>query len=150
MKEYILSIIGAAVLSSFASMLSPDKWRKYIGVVTGLVVISCIIAPIAKFSKADMFKGFEYIETGADYGYEMQEEIIREEMSKSIGEDISKRLYDEFGIKVTAAASVAINEKNEITGIEKIKIKGGRLTSAQIIRLCEVYGVKEEAIVSER
>lgn len=149
MKEYILSIIGAAVLSSFSSMLSPDKWRKYIGVITGLVVISCIISPLSKFSKTDLFKGFEYIENNEQYSQNMQKEIILEEMSENIGKDISKRLLDEYGISVTAAAAVSINENNEICGIEKIRVKGARLTKTQKARLCEVYGVSEGDIKDE-
>lgn len=149
MREYILSVIGAAVLSSFASMLSPSGWRKYIGVITGLVVISCIISPLSRLSRADLFKGFGYIENNEEYSLDMQEEIIRGEFSERIGEDISKRLFDEYGIKVSAAAGIKINEKYEIEGIEKIVIKGGRLNAAQKKRICEVYGVGEDDIENE-
>lgn len=149
MKEYILSIIGAAVLSSFASILSPDRWRKYISVITGLVIISCIVSPLSKLSKTNPFNGFEYIENNEKYTIDMQREIILEEMSAEIGRDISKRLADEYGISVSAAAEITINESGKITGIKKIIIRGAKLTSAQKARLCEIYGINGDDIKDE-
>lgn len=149
MREYILSITAAAVLSSFAAILSPDKWRKYISVITGLVVISCIISPLSKFSKNDLFNGFEYIENNESYSLDMQKEIIIEELQKSIGDDISKRLFDEYGISVNAFAEITINDNNEITGIKKITVKGAKLTPMQKSRLCTIYGISEDDIKNE-
>lgn len=149
MKTYILTIIGAAVLSSFASVLSPDKWRKYVGVITGLVIISCIIAPVAKISKTDLFSGFEAIENSEEYSKNLQKEIIEEELAKRVGEDISSRLKNEFGINVTAKVTININDNNEITGIEQIRLKGDKLSAPAVARLCEVYGVNEDKIKNE-
>lgn len=149
MREYILSITGAAVLSSFASMLSPENQRKYIGVITGLVIISCIISPLSKFSKSDLFKGFDYIENHDEYTYDMQKEILLDELSKSISRDVTERLSDEYGISVNAAVSVSVNDNGEINGINEIRIGGAHLTKSQKARLCEVYGIREENIKNE-
>lgn len=149
MKEYILSIIGAAVLSSFAAMLSPEKQRKYIGVITGLVIISCIVSPISKLTGTELFGGFEYIEDCEKYTYDMQKEMIIEELNESIGEDVSKRLSEEYGINAAADVSVSVNENNEIDGITEIRIGGASLTNAQKARLCEVYGIREDKIKNE-
>lgn len=149
MKTYILTIIGAAVLSSFASMLAPDKWRKYVGVITGLVIISCIIAPIAKITKTDLFSGFDAIENAEEYSVNLQEEMIKEELSKRVGEDIAARLEREFNIKASARVQININENHEITGIEKIHIKGDHLTPAATARLCEIYGVSSDKVKNE-
>ena len=149
MKTYILTIIGAAVLSSFASMLAPDKWRKYVGVITGLVIISCIIAPIAGMTRTELFSGFDAIENAEEYSINLQEEMIQEELSKRVSEDIAARLEREFNIKVTAKVQININDNHEITGIEKIRIKGESLTPAATARLCEVYGVSSDKIKNE-
>ena len=45
MKEYIITIIGATLLSAMAGIIAPEKWRSYVQVITGLVIISCIISP---------------------------------------------------------------------------------------------------------
>lgn len=149
MKEYVLSIIGAAVLSSFAAMLSPEKQRKYIGVITGLVIISCIVSPISKLIGTELFGGFEYIEDYEKYTYDMQKEMIIEELNESIGKDVSKRLSEEYKINAAAEVSVSVNENNEIDGINEIRIGGVRLTTAQKARLCEVYGIREDKIKNE-
>ena len=47
MKSYIITVIGAALLSALAEIISPEKWRGYVKIITGLVVISSIIAPAA-------------------------------------------------------------------------------------------------------
>ena len=47
MKAYFLMILGAAVLSALASIMSPEKWRGYIRLVTGIIILSCIVSPIA-------------------------------------------------------------------------------------------------------
>ena len=146
MKTYILTITGAAVLSSFASVLTPEKWRKYTGIITGLVIISCVAAPLAKLSKTDLFSGFEAIENEEEYSRSLQTEIVKEELEKRIGNDIETRLNTEFGITVSAGVSVVINENNEITGIEKIVISGKRLTKTASARLCEIYGRSEDKI----
>lgn len=143
MKTYILTIIGAAVLASFASMLSPDTWRKYVGVITGLVIISCIVAPVAKFSKTDLFSGFEAIEDTEDYNKNLQLEIVKDEMEKRIEEDISQRLKNEFGMEVSPKVEIGVNENGEIEGVKEIRIKGAMLPDAVIRRLCEIYGVSE-------
>ena len=134
MKTYILTIIGAAVLSSFASMLAPDKWRKYVG---------------AKITKTDLFSGFDAIENAEEYSVNLQEEMIKEELSKRVGEDIAARLESEFNIKASARVQININENHEITGIEKIHIKGDHLTPAATARLCEIYGVSSDKVKNE-
>jgi len=46
MKEYIITIIGATLLSAMAGIIAPEKWRSYVQVITGLVIISCIIGTL--------------------------------------------------------------------------------------------------------
>ena len=35
MKEYIITIIGATLLSAMAGIIAPEKWRSYVQVITG-------------------------------------------------------------------------------------------------------------------
>ena len=51
MKEYIITIIGATLLSAMAGIIAPEKWRSYVQVITGLVIISCIISPVTAIVK---------------------------------------------------------------------------------------------------
>ena len=149
MRAYILTVIGAAVLSSFASILTPDKWRKYVGVITGLVIISCIIAPISRLTKEDLFSGFGAIEESEQYSENLRKRIVREVLEKRVGEDLSARLLNEFNADVRSEVKISINENNEITAISSVRIKGikpeGRITA----RICEIYGLSEDKISYE-
>ena len=61
MKEYIITIIGATLLSAMAGIIAPEKWRSYVQVITGLVIISCIISPVTAIVKSDIFDGFDSV-----------------------------------------------------------------------------------------
>mgnify|MGYP004589445475 FL=1 len=149
MRAYILTVIGAAVLSSFASILTPDKWRKYVGVITGLVIISCIIAPISRLTKADLFSGFGAIEESEQYSENLRKRIVREELEKRVGEDLSARLLNEFNADVRSEVKISINENNEITGISSVRIKGIKPDERITARICEIYGLSEDKISYE-
>lgn len=149
MKSYILTVIGAAVLSSFGTLLAPEKWRKYVNLITGLVIISCIMTPIAKLTKTDLFSGFNAIENTQMYEEYKQSKIILDELEKRVCDDIEKRLENEFGIEAKAEIKIDINENNEITGIRQIHIKNASLTKAAKERLCYIYGINEAMIKDE-
>ena len=149
MKQYILTVIGAAVLSSFTAILTPEKWRKYISLITGLVIISCIMTPVAKLTKTDLFSGFYAIEDSEVYEKYRQSKIIIDELEKNVAVDVEKRLNDEFGLKTDASVKIVTNDKNEITGIEKIRIKGDMLPSAARERLSYIYGIDKGRIEYE-
>ncbi len=149
MRAYILTVIGAAVLSSFASILTPDKWRKYVGVITGLVIISCIIAPISRLTKEDLFSGFGAIEESEQYSENLRKRIVREELEKRVGEDLSARLLNEFNADVRSEVKISINENNEITSISSVRIKGIKPEERITARICEIYGLSEDKISYE-
>ena len=91
MKQYIITIIGATLLSAMANILSPDTWRKYISVITGFIIISCIISPISKLAKVDIFSGFDdFYEDRTDYAA-VERDIILSRLKISICSDIEAR-----------------------------------------------------------
>ena len=149
MKTYILTVIGAAVLSAFTTILTPEKWRKYISLITGLVIISCIMKPVAQLTKTDLFSGFNAIENTELYEEYRQSKIVIEELEKSVARDIEKRLKDEFGINAGAKVNLTVNENNEITGVKKIRITGCKINTAVKERLCYIYGTDRNVIENE-
>lgn len=149
MKEYIITVIGATVLSAMANILSPDSWRKYIGVITGFIIISCIIAPVSKLADADLFSDFdEFYEDRTDYK-QVERNFIIKQLEGNIEEDIEKRFKDEFNDEVSAVVDLEVNENNEIEGVSHIKITGcdGALNKTE--RLCEIYGIKRDEVEYE-
>ena len=46
MKEYILTVAAAAVLSAIAAISVPKNWVGYIRLITGAVILCSIISPV--------------------------------------------------------------------------------------------------------
>lgn len=149
MKAYIISIIGATLLSAMAGILSPEKWRGYVQVVTGLVIISCILAPVSSVVRSDIFSGFESVEENIEEGEGLQSELVRKELKVRVDEDISARMKKEYGLDVKADCTIRVNSEGEIEGVESVRVYGDRLTERARNRLCEVYGLKGNDVRNE-
>lgn len=149
MRQYIITIIGATLLSAMANILSPGTWRKYISVITGFIIISCIISPVSNLIGADIFSGFEdFYEEKTDYEA-VERNIITDRLTQSVEEDIEERFDKEFGETVSAEAELRINGDGEIEGIDRIRISGSDGEYEKTRRLCEIYGINEDEVEYE-
>jgi len=142
MKAYIITIIGATLLSAIGGVLAPEKWRGYVQVITGLVIISCIISPVAEIVNSDILSGFDSVEVNIENSENLQNDLVIEELKNRINEDISARLKKEFGLDVSAECEMKVNSEGEIEGVESVHIFGDKLTDRARDRLCEVYGLE--------
>jgi len=147
MKEYLMSVIAAALLSGIASLLSPEKWRKYIGIVTGLVLLCSVVSPILRIEADELFVGFEIQDELSFENEEFRMKMIEEELSEKICRDVEERLRTEFGCETEAEVKIGINKEGKITGVEEISVNS-HISNAARERLKEVYGV-EKIRVSE-
>lgn len=136
MKEYIITIAIAASAASFADLLAPKEWEKYIRLIIGFLILSVIIAPIAKF------KNVEIISPTASY--EISEEPIKDEVSKqlkdNIEKDIEDRMQDEFNLSADVSVELGINENHSITDVHAICIKTWKNPPGMLERIKEIYG----------
>ena len=116
MKEYIITIIGATLLSAMAGIIAPEKWRSYVQVITGLVIISCIISPVTAIVKSDIFDGFDSVQENIADSSNMQTELVIEELKNRIlakqdremrNTELYKYMHNLLGAKV-----VEIFDKN--------------------------------------
>lgn len=142
MKAYILTIIGATLLSAYAANLAPESWRKYVRIITGLVLIICILSPVKSIVSTDLFGEFDITEYSGIEG-KTQTELVAEELCERVKADIEERLKKEFNINVSAKVKISVNQQGEIAGVEEIRVAGDELTDMAKARLCEVYGVEE-------
>jgi hypothetical protein len=143
-KSYILSVAVTAVISSIISMLSPAKWSKYVGMITGLAVVICIGQPVFSLLNEDLFKNIqlqtEVIQTN---GNNILNQEIKKELAKKVEEDIINRLKNEFALTVSVEADIAVNMAGEIEGIRKITFFGDKPDAAAVGRIRDIYGVRE-------
>lgn len=149
MKAYIITIIGATLLAAMAGILAPEKWRSYVQVITGLVIISCIISPVTTVVKSDIFRGFDSVEENIENSENLQAELVIEELKKRVNSDIEARMQKEFNLSVTASCEIRVNEEGAIEGVDGVRIYGNKLTDRARSRLCEVYGLKPYEVQDE-
>lgn len=149
MKAYIITIIGATLLAAMAGILAPEKWRGYVQIITGLVIISCIVSPVTKIAKSDIFDGFDSVGESIENGGNLQLQLVEEELKKRIDADIKARMKKEFSLDVTAECSIRVSAEGEIEGVESVLIYGDKLTPRAKDRLCEVYGLAADEVRHE-
>lgn len=149
MKAYIISIIGATLLSAMAGILAPEKWRGYVQVITGLVIISCIIAPVSSVIRSDVFSGFESVGENIAEGEEMQADLVKKELKVRVDEDIAARMKKEYSLDVKADCTIRVNSEGEIEGVESVRVYGDKLTDRARNRICEVYGLEPYEVKNE-
>lgn len=151
MKSYIISIATATIVSAVISMVTPEKWTKYVGIVTGLVVTICVANPILHLMRSDIFEGFTYNEpahTSHDNGAFYKE--VKKELEKKLSEDIKTRLKSEFNRDCEVYTEVLMSEDGQFKGVDKIHIYGDRTDAVMIGRLYEVYDAEEVKYVGDK
>ena len=138
-----MSITGAVLTAVMADVLLPEKWRKYVRIITGLIIIATIISPLKSITipDVDIYKR-EADELSYD-GEALRHRLIVEELQKNIEADICLRIDDELGESVGARVEIAVNANDEITGVERIKITGANEVQNVKEILDKVYSPKE-------
>ncbi len=142
MKSYLIKIVGAVLICVFTDHALPDKWSKYVRIITGLIIISAIASPLEKplnLNFDDYFKVSQKLEYD---GEEYQRSLIKEELEKTISNDIQTRISDEFDVNISANVDIEINEENKISGIDKISLQGD-INENILNRINEIYAPKE-------
>ena len=140
MKSYFLMILGAAVLSALASVMSPEKWRGYIRLVTGIIILSCVASPIADLLGHGGGFSIPEISASSDYDEDMHKQLVIDELTARIEADIKSRMAREYGADISAKVKIDVNENNEIEGVTRITVRG-ELPETAKRKLCEIYGV---------
>lgn len=142
MKIYLMKIVGAVLICVFTDIALPEKWSKYIKIITGLIVISTIASPLEKPLNLNFKEYFKVSEQLEKTGEEYQISLIKEEFEKTISTDIKNRIYDEFKKEISADVIVSLNDENKISGINKIELTG-EINDKILNRINEIYAPKE-------
>lgn len=144
MSEYIIGIVGATIIAAVISVLTPEKWDKYVGIVTGIVITLCIAKPVISLMDENVFAGgFEVRQESVTEGQEIFANEIRKEMESRIALDVKERLKSEFGKNGVARVTVSVSPQGEFLGVEEILIRGDKVDAVAKSRLREIYGAQE-------
>lgn len=119
MREYILSVATAAVISALSEVLIPKSWQKYAGLLTGALLLLTLIKPLMTFRGINLpeFTVPEIAYTEYDTSSE-----IKKALELNIEGDIKERLKTEFKTVVNADVRVSTDEDDNITGVLEIAL----------------------------
>lgn len=149
MRGYILQIAGGAILAVFADIFSPSGMKKYIGAVTGIILITILLMPIAKIKNIDTDLGFEeFAASAVSDGENIYAELVEREFSERLALDIKERIKSEFKKDVSVEVSVDVSNEGGISKINKIIICGIGEDEKILERISYVYNA-DEVIMSE-
>ena len=144
MGAYILGIVGATVIGAVISVLTPDKWDKYVGVVTGIVITICIASPLISLIDNDFFVEFGDTDNrSVAEGPAIFAQEIKTEMESKIAMDVKDRLKTEFGRSCVARVEVNMSPQGEVLGVDLISVRGDKIDAVAKSRLREIYGARE-------
>ena len=136
MREYIITIAVAAVAASLVDILAPKEWDKYIRIIIGFLILSVILAPIAKLKNIDIMPSYQSFEIN-DIPLK---DKVSDELKKNIENDIEVRLLEEFELEADAKVEIDIDENHSIRGVRAISISAYYCPDGLKERLKEIYG----------
>lgn len=107
MKEWVMSIVGAIVLTILIDVIISDgEMKKYVKGITSLIVLSIIITPLPKLIQNE--NGYDKINTNGTV------EVVNSDINYEFLEETKQKQFD----NLSKACLILLNEK----GISKVKI----------------------------
>lgn len=109
MKQYILTIVSVAVLSSVLLKLLNDKSSAYklIKLMCGIIMVLTIVSPWTKVTIDDYLEGFEWVKRDAAAVQEEGEILVQQQLKESITERTEAYILDKAAL-LGADISVSI------------------------------------------
>ncbi len=142
MKGYILKIVGVSLLAAFSEHLAEAKWKKYINLISGFMIISVLISPFTFKRDIKIFDEFKLDVDYSEEGTEILYENIKAELEERISADIKKRVLEEFSQNVEADVTVLCDTDGRIDRVSMITLSG-RKNQKISDRLKFIYGADE-------
>lgn len=121
--KYMQTVVSVSVLYSIISLLIPDgELKKYTRFATGLVVMACILKPVAGFKNIKLddlhFDEYNYSETEySDRVAEVYKARLEEEIKQKFGVDVKVVTDSNFNITQIITDSDKKQEIEEYFGL---------------------------------
>lgn len=139
MKEYIITMSVAALIASIIEIFAPKEWEKYIKLAIGLIILSIIVSPVAKFRDAKILPQTPSYKIDENAFYDE----IANRMKENVERDIRERLKTEYDVEAKVDIDLTIDEEHNIRGVNVIRISTWKNPDGMIERLKSVYGCDE-------
>ena len=146
MREYIMSVIGAGVLCSVSEIISPDKWKKYIKLLTGVIITIIMISPVKQI---DFDMVYDFCSITPEYAVDnsLLCDTVKGEFENRISKDIKERIFQKYGVKSEVVTTSETDDKGNVTGIALIKIKTFAKCPGVMDMITQIYGVNKDLVI---
>lgn len=135
MREYILSVASAAVISALSEVLIPKSWQKYASLLTGALLLLTLIKPLLQIRGIELpvldIPSISYTEYDTS-------DMVKTTLEDNIAADIKERIKTEFDTDINADVAVSTDENGAITGVLEIALDI-KETPNIAARLSEIY-----------
>ena len=82
MKDYVMTLLGASLLTGILGTLCPEKHKKHLRLLCGLCTIALLIAPLSSYLSEIEWKLPELEENGGEHEENIYDEIYHQTLSK--------------------------------------------------------------------
>lgn len=138
MKGYIIKIVGAALIGTFSEYLVPKDWKKYVKLISGILMLGVLLIPFNIDTENVFFEEWEFAEYQEE-GQEIFFENVKKKLEENVAEDIVNRVSEEFSEKVDAEVKIKTTDEGRIESVRSITLCG-KEDKAITERLKYVYG----------
>lgn len=142
MKEYILKIVGVSLLAAFSEHLADDKWKKYINLISGFMIICVLLSPFSFKGDTKIFDEFKLDSNYSQDANDILYKNIKAELEEKISADIKRRVLEEFSENVEAKVTVLCDKDGKIDHVQEIILKGQK-NQKITDRVKFIYGADE-------
>lgn len=139
MRQYIMNVVGVAILSGLADQILPEKGklRAHVRLLCGLCLLLVMVAPLGKVlsSLPSLFEdGMAAIENAGDVTGEYDnilEGTVKEAVRMELAEALAQKLQKEFGVNADTVEIGVSFEDGELLRLKKVVVT---LTGKDIFR----------------
>lgn len=145
LKSWITNIAMLVIFVTVVDMLIPDnKYRKYIDLVIGMLVMIAVIKPILgiiTFGDRDILKISQIADTKFNYNIDdiqkKQDELIMKVYKENLANQISNYIKNKYGLNVNTV-EVSLDDGNSVYAIKNINIKVNDISNQKIRQVQKV------------
>ncbi len=146
MREYIMSVIGAGLLCSVSEIISPDKWKKYIKLLTGVIITIIMLSPVKQID-FDVVDDFRSITPEYPTDNSLLLNTVKSEFENRISEDIKERIFQKYDVNSEVVTTSETDDNGNVTGIALIQIKTFAECPGVTDMITQIYGVNKDLVI---
>ncbi len=144
MGKYIMMLLGVGIMSTMIELISPERWKKYIKIFSGVIICIMIISPLKEIDISEI-KGISY--TAQELDNTILSNEVYAQLSKRIEDDVKNRIKEQYSVDSEVTVELSTKADGSIMGVGRIRIKTKAPSEPVRKMICREYGADEEQVI---